>query len=141
MSKPTQAKRPPQAASLKQEQRPATVEWKEHVSEAAQAAAVRLLDTAGSAEIAKHAIDVDDERQETSPTAHHELAVRVGFASYLDLASTSMRIGGAGDGAPEWYITPLPSGRWIAWNDVDLREQDFPTHAAAEDGVSQFTGM
>lgn len=137
MPRSTRATRPSKPDPVRD---PADWQNHEHVSEATQSAAQQLLESAGSADLAKHAIDVIDDEQHVAPTPHHDLATRAGFTSYLELASASTRIAATQDGQTGWFITPLPSGRWIVWNDLDLHEREFPTRDAAAATVSKLIG-
>lgn len=106
-----------------------TAEWRdhEHVAEHAQAEAQRLLESTGTPELAKHAIDVAGERQEY--TARDDFARRAGFASFQELLAASAPVTAAN--GQTWYATPVPNHKWIAWNEVDLRDDQWDSQEAA----------
>lgn len=133
MTAPTRGQRKANATNAKDA---AAWQQHEHISQEAQAAADRLLNAVGTAELAKHAVDVVAEGSMAGSTPHHDLATRVGFASYLDLASASKSVAGIHHSQEGWHITPLQSGRWIVWNDSELREQQFDNRTAAERWLS-----
>ena len=61
-----------------------------------------------------------------------EFAEALGFASYEDLLEESEVVIREGD--VYWYVTQLPDGRWVAWDDAELavdRVAYFATREAA----------
>lgn len=116
-------------------QHTAQVEWTEHehVSEPARAAAERLLESSGSAERAKHVIDVVEGQSVLPATPHHELANRAGFPSYLEMVAASVRI------RPNdaWLIAPLPNGACMVFNEQSLQTEYFDARTAAENWIRQ----
>ena len=102
--------------------------WKEHehVAGPVQNEAQRLIDDAGSPELAKKAIDSAAQEHVKQPVQRSEsekdrFAHNHGFRSYLELfeASTTMS---QTDGK-NWFVTALPGGKWIKWNDQDLHTE------------------
>jgi hypothetical protein len=112
--------------------------WKEHehISGPVQDQAQKLIQSAGSPQLARQALEAA-EREQASPVAtsvgagaphaasrpHAEsgkdqFARQHGFRSYLELfeASTSM----SQSGGKNWFVTGLPSGKWICWNEQNL---------------------
>ncbi|MHB0958552.1 MAG: hypothetical protein ACYC0X_16615 [Pirellulaceae bacterium] len=85
----------------------------EHVAPESQLHAERLLDTVGTPELAKLAIDQAQEKDATTPRDDTELARRLGYVSLLDLFEASTPIGTADEN--KWCITRLASGNWVAW--------------------------
>jgi len=51
-----------------------------------------------------------------------EFAEALGFASYEELMEESEVIFREGD--IHWYVTPLPGGRWAAWDDAERLSLD-----------------
>jgi hypothetical protein len=100
--------------------------WREHehVAGPVQNDAQKLIDNAGSPELAKKAVDSAARDHKTQPSAagggsaKDRLARNHGFNSYLELfeASTTMS---QSDGK-NWFVTAVPGGKWIMWNDRDL---------------------
>ena len=94
-------------------QRPAD----EHIATPVQIEAQKLLEEAGSPELAKHAVDVAAiGRGEGSP--QDQFARRLGFASYLSLFEDSSLL--FAEPAKQWFVTAIRNGEWILWDDVDL---------------------
>ena len=111
----------------------------EHVAPPVQVQAQKLLDEAGSPDLAKHAINA---AAATSPATagspHDQFARQLGFHSYLSLFEASTPAGSA-EGR-QWFVTALKQDRWILWNDTDLvAAGDYPTRDAAERGVPAFS--
>jgi hypothetical protein len=107
------------------------VEWQEHehVHEQAQSEAERLLESTGTPELAKHAIDVAQERKLiVEPAARDQLARRVGFDSYEALQGASAPFKTAGR---TWYLVPTADGDWVAWNETDYQEHRWESQEAA----------
>jgi hypothetical protein len=113
---------------------PAAAEWREHehVNERAQSEAERLLESTGTPELAKHAIDVAQERKEFQPGAGDELAQRVGFDSYAALLDASTSIDTS---HRTWYVVPTADGDWVAWNETDFQEHRWDLQEAAVQGI------
>ena len=96
-------------------------EWNEHehLAPALQMEAEKLISQAGSAEMAKRAIDaIADTWVEDPKTRHDKFAREWGFASYLSMLQCSMSISAARE--KNWCVTAVKDGRWIMWNDEDL---------------------
>ena len=89
----------------------------EHVTPPMKAQAKKLVEEAGTQELAKHAIDAAAEPN-SAAAAKDEFARRLGFTSYLDLFEASTRAASAG--GKNWFITALRGGNWVFWNDADL---------------------
>lgn len=117
---------------------PAAADWKrhEHVAGPVQNQAQKLIDEAGSPGLAKEAINAaanqhaEKPAPQASASAKDHFARNHGFQSYLDLfeASTTM----AQCEGKNWFVTALPAGKWIMWNDQDLQaEQSFDTFEEA----------
>ncbi len=106
-----------------------TAEWRdhEHVAEQAQAEADRLLESTGTPELAKHAIDVASERKDF--TARDDFARRVGFASYQELLAASAPL--VNSNGQTWYTTWTVNNKWIAWNEVELRDDRWDSREGA----------
>lgn len=85
----------------------------EHVAPESQLHAQRLLNTVGTPELAKLAIDYAQEKYATTPLDDAELAQRLGFVSLLDLFEASDPVATADEN--KWCLTRLASGKWIAW--------------------------
>jgi hypothetical protein len=107
----------------------------EHVSPPVQMQAQKLLDEAGSPDLAKQAINAASAvSPATAGSAHDQFAQQLGFHSYLSLFEASTPAGSA-EGR-QWFITALKQDRWILWNDADLvAAGDYPTRDAAERGI------
>ncbi|HEX3998435.1 MAG TPA: hypothetical protein VHX65_07795 [Pirellulales bacterium] len=94
-----------------------------------------MIESAGTAELAKHAVDVaahqavdeageaktgvarsDDETPSTDAQAR--LAQMLGYASYLDLMESSKSAGSSRQ--RNWLVTADVDGHWALWNDADL---------------------
>jgi hypothetical protein len=89
----------------------------EHIATPVQIEAQKLLEQAGSPELAKHAVDVAAiGRGEGSP--QDQFARRLGFASYLSLFEDSSLLFAQQD--KQWFVTAIRNGEWILWNDADL---------------------
>ena len=87
-------------------------EQHEHLTPPLQAQAQRLLDEAGSPELAKHAVDAAAERQEHGPS--DDLVSEGGFESWEEMLTLSTSIDLDGD---QWWITPFPRrDGWMLWN-------------------------
>ena len=106
--------------------------WQEHeyVVPPVQIQAQKLLDEAGSPNLAKHAVDAAAKTQPLSASAHDQFARQLGFASYLSLfeASTPLRSAVG----KQWFVTALRTDLWVVWNDSDLSTAGtYPTREAA----------
>lgn len=115
----------------------------EHVTDLTHGQAQQLIESAGSADLAKHAIDVATQQSdpldpggpkssevESPPEAQTELARSLGYASYLDLFESSKPAGDAGQ--RHWLVTAEEGGRWALWNDVEFKvEGEFDSQRAA----------
>jgi hypothetical protein len=101
-----------------------SAQWRdhEHVTEQAQLQAQKLVDEAGTPELAKQAVDAAQQRQALPPKNKDELARRLGYVSFLALFEASMPVA-TGKGK-HWCVTPLEKGRWVAWNDEDLEPRE-----------------
>lgn len=108
-------------------------EWQEHehVTPPLKSQAEQLVKSAGSSELAKHA--VDSVKVAPPPASDKDAFARQsGFTSYLDLFEAS-KAAGETDGK-NWFVTALPGSGWIAWNDTDLQANgpfDSPDEASA----------
>jgi hypothetical protein len=106
----------------------------EHTTPAIQNEAQKLVDRAGSPELAKHAVDEAAKSAASAAvpgSAHDQFARQWGFPSYLALFEASDPIASAG--GKQWCVTALTEDRWILWNDDDLvAAGPYPTREAAE---------
>jgi hypothetical protein len=105
----------------------------EHVTPAIQSEAQKLVDRAGTPELAKHAVDeaVQTAASAELGSAHDQFARQWGFPSYLAMFEASDPIVSAG--GKQWCVTALAEDRWILWNDDDLvAAGPYPTREAAE---------
>lgn len=108
----------------------------EHVADLTHAQAQQLIESTGSVELAKHAVDVvadevaekakevlveaaKSSEVESPPEAQSTLARSLGFSSYLDLFESSKPAGRVAD--RNWLVTAEASGNWAIWNDVDYQ--------------------
>jgi hypothetical protein len=107
----------------------------EHVAPPILNQAQKLLDEAGSPDLAKHAVDAAAKTQPLPVSAHDQFARQLGFASYLSLFEASTPIMSAV--GKQWLVTALRTDQWILWNDADLTVAGtYPTREAAERAVS-----
>lgn len=99
-------------------QLPAPDEWRdhEHVSPCVQVHAQKLLAEAGSAGLAKQAIDFAEQEQVSA----------VGVTSFRSVEHLHFPIPGLrvensvpvpSEYSSHWWVTALTDGRWIAWNE------------------------
>jgi len=105
----------------------------EHITPAIQNEAQKLVDRAGTPELAKHAVDeaVQSAAAAGLGSAHDQFARQWGFPSYLAMFEASDPILSAG--GKQWCVTALAEDRWILWNDDDLvAAGPYPTREAAE---------
>jgi hypothetical protein len=129
--------------------RPKPEAWQEHehVTTPIENQARKLLDEAGSPELAKHAVDSAAELHgaahlpgslaKTQPLAasvHDQFARQLGFGSYLSLFEASTPLASAV--GKQWFTTALRTDLWVIWNDDDLvTAGTYPTREAAERAV------
>jgi hypothetical protein len=105
----------------------------EHVATPVQIEAQKLLEQAGSPELAKHAVDAATQKP-AQGSPQDEFARRLGFASYLLLFEDSALL--AAEPGKQWFTTALARDEWILWNDVDLQVAGtFPAREAAEQAI------
>lgn len=112
-------------------------EWHhEHIAELARSQAQQLIETAGSPDVAKHAIDIAAKEMSgkepaakqpavtrpiesrSEPDAQTKLAHSLGYACYVDLFESSKPAGGFGE--RHWFVTAVKDGAWARWNDQDF---------------------
>lgn len=103
----------------------AAEDWQrhEHTSSSIAAQAQRLVSQAGSAEIARQAIDSVGEELPTSAgnsddDARSNFAKAMGFDTFVALRAASKPVE-SNDGK-EWFLTALPDNTWGAWNATQL---------------------
>lgn len=102
-----------------------SADWQqhEHVSVPTQAQAQKLLDEAGSPEIAKHAVDEAAKERSEGPTREEERKKEIvresGFASW-EMVKALSTILVASDGLT-WWITPHRQTGWMLWNQHDAQ--------------------
>ena len=127
-----------------------TPDWlnHEHIAELTHGQAQQLIESAGSADLAKHAIEIVDQQAadarssevESPPEAQTKLARLLGYTSYLDLVESSKQAGTDGD--RHWLVTAIADGSWALWNDSDLAvEQQFDSQQAALAAVGASTSI
>ncbi len=120
---------------------PETWQEHEHIAPPLENQAQRLLDEAGSPELAKHAVDSVAKYQPPATNAqalatsmHDQFARQLGFVSYLSLFEASTPMGGTA--GKQWFLTALRSDLWVVWNDTDLTTKGtHPTREAAERAI------
>ncbi len=129
---------------------PLSPDWlnHEHIAELTHGQAQQLIESAGSADLAKHAIEIVDQQAanarpsevESPPEAQTKLARLLGYTSYLDLVESSKQAGTDGD--RHWLVTAVADGSWALWNDSDLAvEQQFDSQQAALTAVGASTSV
>lgn len=107
----------------------------EHLATPVQIEAQKLLEQAGSSELAKHAVDSAAQAQPHG-SPQDEFARRLGFASYLSLFEDSALL--TAEAGKRWFATALRKDEWVLWNDVDLEVVgSFPAREAAERAVPE----
>lgn len=94
----------------------------------------KLLAEAGSAEIAKHAVDTVA-RDTLNGSPGDKFAVQWGFDSYLSLFEASIPL--ASVGGKNWCLTSLRGKNWILWNDADLVARQYASREEAEQQVQE----
>jgi hypothetical protein len=103
-----------------------------HRATPVQLEAQRLLEEAGSPDLAKHATVPGN--SEGSP--QDQFARKLGFASYLSLFEDSARL--RTEPHKQWFVTALRNHEWILWNDSDLVVMGpFETKEAAEGAAAK----
>ncbi|MGE0759059.1 MAG: hypothetical protein AB7O38_18720 [Pirellulaceae bacterium] len=103
-------------------------EWKEHehVAPAVQVEAEKLVERAGSAELAKQAIDEVSQQEKRLAAQREELARQHGFPSLDAMLASSIRLS-APDGSA-WWATEIQHEGWMIWSDRELAvKRRFPT--------------
>ena len=88
--------------------------------------AQQLIESAGSADLAKHAIEVVEQQAagarssevESPPELQTKLARALGYTSYLDLVESSKQAGAEGE--QHWLVTAVSDGSWALWNDTEF---------------------
>ncbi len=118
---------------------PPGVETKRTVPHDVELQAQRLIRKVGSADAAKQVIDAVSEQEASSDFLEDTFAVRWGFASRKELLSASKPL--FNDETSNWWITQLPTGRWIVWSRDDFSTRTtFATMRDAEAAVTQPRG-
>jgi len=82
--------------------------------------AKKLIEKAGSPEQAKEAVDAAAREQAAAPITKDDFARRWGFATFLEMFEASKPLGTA-EGKKKWLATSLRGGKWLLWNDADMR--------------------
>jgi hypothetical protein len=77
-----------------------------------------LLHQAGSAALAKEAVDGAAERESIPDFREDQFGQRFGFASRPELLAASTPLTAA-DGT-SWWTTAIADNRWIVWNQGDM---------------------
>ena len=85
----------------------------EHIAIPVQLEALKLLEEAGSPDLAKQAIDAAAEAQRLD-SPREEVARQAGFSSWSALEASSVPLSVAERN--HWFVAPLSCQRWIAWN-------------------------
>jgi hypothetical protein len=118
VKKRSDSQTPPAEQGMAPQPSPAT-EWDhhEHVTPPMKAQAKKLVEEAGTRELAKYAIDAASE-PDPAAADKDEFARGLGFTSYLDLFEASTRAASA-DGK-NWFISALRGGSWVVWNETDM---------------------
>ncbi|HUE70912.1 MAG TPA: hypothetical protein VMP01_08480 [Pirellulaceae bacterium] len=110
----------------------------EHVATPVQIEARKLLEQAGSPELAKHAVDSAAPRP-AQGSPQDEFARRLGFGSYLSLFEDSALL--VSESHKQWFATAVARDEWILWNDADLQVVGrFPAREAAERAIPSSSG-
>lgn len=93
--------------------------WMQHeqVTPQIELEAKKLVQAAGSPEMAKQAIDAVNH---ADPIAKKDddLALALGFMSYRSLLEASTK--GANIAGYQWFLTAIRHDEWVLWNDRDL---------------------
>lgn len=63
-----------------------------------------------------------------------QFAQRLGFSDYDELLYVSELVASEGD--VYWWVTPLPDGRWAAWDDAELSPDRVCCFSTEEDAVA-----
>lgn len=131
-------------------------DWKdhEHVAQSVVTQAQQLVETSGSIELAKQAIDSAADSTQKTVTQHTDLptagdnqhqdcfAKAHGFEHFGELQSASETI--ASNDGQQWFLTPLGDGTWVAWTELQLHlDRHFASREEAEASVpheAQFSG-
>jgi hypothetical protein len=90
----------------------------EHTATNVDLEAKKLLRSAGSPELAKHAVDAAAENLNLAKDRSEELAELLGFASYRSLVEASTMDTKVAD--RQWFVISIRPDQWILWNDRDL---------------------
>lgn len=77
-----------------------------------------LIHQAGSAELAKEAVDGAAARESVPDFREDSFAQRFGFATRIELLEASTPLISA-DGTP-WWATAIADNRWIVWNQNNM---------------------
>ena len=88
-----------------------------------------LIHQAGSAALAKDAVDATAEREMIPDFREDFFGKRFGFASRPELLAASTPLIAA-DGTP-WWTTAINGNRWIVWNQEDMSASE--TYATLQD--------
>jgi hypothetical protein len=88
------------------------------IPEGIEMQAQTLIHQAGSAALAKNAVDGAAERETIPDFREDQLGLRFGFASRPELLAASTPLTAA-DGTP-WWTTAIDGNRWIVWNQQDM---------------------
>jgi hypothetical protein len=103
-------------------------EWKnhEHIAPPVQVEAEKLVESAGSPELAKQAIDASARQQEGSDAKQEEFARRCGYASADEMLSISQRL--TASDRTKWWASPVRDEGWMLWREGDFSAlQRFPS--------------
>jgi hypothetical protein len=109
---------PPTNSAGSPESAKSSADWQqhEHIAPPVQVQAQKLLDEAGSPELAKHAVD-EAARQPGKGSGPEELVKDWGFASWDEMITLSTNLV-ATDGA-SWWVTPRGDQGWMLWSHHD----------------------
>jgi hypothetical protein len=111
-----------------------TQDWQqhEHVAAAAQAEAQKLVDAAGSVELAKQAIDAASEPASSAPDSRSAFAERLGFDSYLEIFESAEPI--VDSDQTVWMVVAV-GHKFVVWNEGTLRPMHFKSREDAIDAI------
>ncbi len=95
-------------------------EWQdhEHLSQQVQLDAQRLVESAGTPELAKRAVDLARARRPTVTMDKDEFARALGYVSYLDLFEAST-VHTTRDGS-RLCVTVMKHGKWLVWDKAEM---------------------
>jgi hypothetical protein len=113
----------------------AIADWNqhEHIAPTLELEAQKLIDQAGSPDLAKQAIDAACQHQAGAAGAPETSAQAWGFASRVELLAASAPY--AGPDGDSWWITAIGENSWMIWNE---RNETPPRQFASVEAAQQF---